>query len=72
MTVFSAVRLGAAAALKRALSAAVWFVLLGLAGAILLVAGVYVLAGVGASMVAAGAVCVAIAGLLLVGMTRGE
>jgi len=70
-SVFLALRTGAAVALQRALSAAVWFVLLAFAGSALIVCGVFVLAGPGAAMVSAGILCVITAALLLIGMTRG-
>lgn len=67
----AALRVALVAGLKRAFSAAVWFVILALGGVGLLVAGVYLLLGLAWAFVAAGGMALAVAALLLIGMNRG-
>jgi hypothetical protein len=52
-------------------SAVLWFQLLHACGAGFLVAGVYVLAGLGWSLIAAGILCIGVASFLRKGMTGG-
>lgn len=55
----------------RLFDALVWFVLLMTAGAALLVAGTYVLAGMGWALLAGGALCICAASFIRKGMTGG-
>lgn len=71
VSALAAIRSGLLLGLRRAFSAVVWFVLLCISGAALLVAGAFILAGLGWATVVAGALCLVIAVLLLVGMSRG-
>lgn len=56
---------------QRLLSALLWFLLLALAGACLVVAGVYLLAGLGWGLVAGGVLCLVAASFIRRGMTDG-
>jgi hypothetical protein len=67
----AALRVAVLAGLRQAFSAAVWFALLAICGVGSLVIGVYMIAGMGWALVAAGAISLALAVLLLIGMNRG-
>lgn len=67
----AAIRAALLFGIRRALSAAVWLVLFGVGGVALLIGGAYILAGIGWALVVAGALCLVMAGLVLVGMSRG-
>lgn len=66
----AALRGALAAGLKRAFSAAVWFVILALAGVAAVVAGVYLLCGMAWALIAVGGMALVLSALLLIGMSR--
>lgn len=70
VSALAAIRSALVAAIGRALSAVVWCVLLALSGVGLLVAGAYVLAGLGWALVVGGAIATITSVLLVVGMSR--
>lgn len=71
VSAMKAIRAALTAGIRRALSAAVWCVLLGLGGAGLLISGAYILAGSGWAFVVAGLLSMLMAALILMGMSRG-
>jgi len=70
MQAFVAFRAGAAAALAKVFSAAVWFALFLVAGAGLVLAGIFMMLGLGWTLFVGGVLCMVAAALVLVGMTR--
>jgi hypothetical protein len=66
----TALRRAVVVGMQRALSAAVWLVLLTIIGIGSIVGGVYVLSGFGWALIAAGCLSVALAALLMVGANR--
>jgi len=66
-----AVRTAVANMISALLDALVWFLLLMAAGAAMLVAGTYVLAGIGWALIIGGVLCICAASFIRKGMTGG-